>query len=151
MNDFVRKSLTCSTFWYLELILLLIYGVTLGYQGQRLADSGQRNLNKLVIISTAGFVSFLIGSILGFLWKKWRPNHMYWVSAPIIGTILFSLLFGVVWFVYSSSGTVSEILSENAGFFAQRIVLQSIFFSIPVLILLALPRIAYIFLRRGLD
>lgn len=149
MNEIVRNSLASKKFWLVELIFLLLYGTGLGYECQRLADSGEFIFDKILVISAAGFVSFLVGAVVALLWRKWKPGHLYWVSAPILGSLLFSLLFGVVWFVYNSIGyrTVSEILSENAGFFTSRIVLQSVFFSIPIMVFLALPRIILIMWR----
>ena len=148
MNEIVQNSLTSSRFWYVELILLLLYGAGVGYECQRTADSGQGPVENLFVITAVGFLSFLAGAVVAFTWRKCKPGHLYWVSAPISGAFVFSLLFGVVWFSYNSvgyRGTVNEILAENAGFFIFRVVFLTILFSFPVLLVLALPRVAYIF------
>jgi ABC-type branched-subunit amino acid transport system permease subunit len=149
--DTFQKALKSKEFWYLDLALSLLYGAGLGYEVQRLADSGERIPEKILIISATGFCSFLTAFIISILLKKWRPDYLYWVSTAIMGSVVFSFLYGIVWFTYNSVGhsTVSEILSDNAGFFASRIIFQSVFFATPLLVLLALFKVLYFYYLRS--
>jgi hypothetical protein len=141
----IRETLSSSKFWYLDLIVILLYSFVSGFLVQRSADSGDLYPEKVLRTLTAAFLSYLAAFIIAVFLKKWRPNHIYWFSAALIGSMIFAFLYGVVIFIANSLGnqSLSEILRENSAFFVVRIVFQSILFAVPIVSLLAFLRILH--------
>lgn len=146
----IRETLSNSKLWYLDLILILLYSIALGSLVQRAAGSGELYPEKFSRTLTAAFLSYLAAFIIAMLLKKWRSNHIYWLSAALVGSIIFAFLYGVVIFIANSLGnqSLSEILRENSAFFVVRIVFQSILFAVPLVFMLAFLRVFLLLITR---
>ncbi len=139
----VREILSTDRLWLLDLTVLLVYGGVLGFQSQRAADSGQLHPEMLIRAVVTGFISYFIGFISAILLKKWRKDHVYWASAAIIGSIIFSSAWGIVFFIFDAQSPILQLLKEYYSFFIGRLVFQTLLFAVPILFLLAFLRFSY--------
>ncbi len=137
----IRETLSSARFWYLDFLVILLYGAGAGYEVQRTADSGEFYPEKVFRTALTGFLSYLIAFIFAMLWKRLRPKHFYWLSAAIFGSAIFAFFYGTVLFDIESSAvrSISERFKDSS------VVFLTIMFAVPTLILLLLLRVVFFF------
>lgn len=137
----IRETLSSARFWYLDFLVILLYGVGAGYEIQNMADSSEFYPEKVFRTALTGFLSYLIAFIFAMLWKRLRPKHFYWLSAVILGSAIFAFFYGVVFFDIESSAarSISERIKDSS------VIFLTIMFAVPILILLLLLRVVSFF------
>lgn len=90
-----------STFRYLDLSGMLFSGLVIGYERQRIADSGELIPDKIFISMLIATGTFLLAFLLLYGWLRQRKVPV-WIVRALVGSTLCSLGLNVVYYVLSN-------------------------------------------------
>jgi hypothetical protein len=83
LTEFFKKD-----YWLLDAPVGIVFGLLVGYEWQRTADSSEINTDKLIISMLIGGFSYLLIFVLSFFLKEFR-KFPSWFCIGVIGSVLF--------------------------------------------------------------
>jgi hypothetical protein len=125
--------------WFLNLLGLGTSGILIGIYWQRLADSGEVNLRKIIITSSISTLSYVVSFLL-IDWLR-SPSKPYpWLFAVALGSVLCSLNLRIIKFLidnwqYRESDSILSYIGETLAYTGSSFVLNAAVFIVVALII----------------
>lgn len=118
----------------LTLAGLILAGTLLGFYWQRMADSGQLQMQKIALTCVLAIASYLIAFLVG---EALRIHGSLWVVATLIGSILSAFSIQVAKLIINARDPFSPSFLEQLDVIALGFLACAIFFSVMSFAILA--------------
>ena len=121
----------------LSLVGIILAGTLLGFYWQRMADSGQLQMPKIILTCLLAVGSYLLAFFVVEKFKK-RRGVSPWVLSTLIGSILSAFNIQVVKFlIVNAQDPFSPSLLEQIYFIASGFLVCAVIFSVISLLIVA--------------
>jgi H+/Cl- antiporter ClcA len=94
----------CRSYWYLDLLGMIISGLVIGYEAQIIADSGGFNQDDIIQSMFASSIAYLIGFLIFSVFvnttRFWHIPR--WILMAITGSIFCFLSLHVIKFAFDN-------------------------------------------------
>src|SRR5215468_5559648 len=94
MTEFVLKK----SIWTVDTIVSIGFGAYLGYELQVEADSAERHLNRILLSTFVGGISYLLAYAASFVLRKRIARIPSWLWLGIVGSIIYAFANATVTF-----------------------------------------------------
>jgi hypothetical protein len=125
--------------WFLHLLGLGISGILIGIYWQKMADSGEANLRKIMITSSISTLSYVVSFLL--IDRLRRPSKpYYWLFAAALGSALCSVNLRIIKFLidnwrYRESDSILSYVGASLAYTGASSVLNAAVFIVVALII----------------